>query len=233
MRMEYRNKSKKIISNISMEIKAGEIVGLLGPNGSGKTTCFYMISGLLRPDHGKIFLDHEDITSFPIFQRAKLGISYLPQETSVFQSMNVKNNIMAILELNYSSKTQRKLILEELLEEFNLTRIANSEAYMLSGGEMRRLEIARTIAMKPKFILLDEPFAGVDPISILEICEIIKKLKNKSIGILITDHNVRDTLLLVDKAYIIYDSHILASGAKEEIINSIEVKKAYLGENYL
>tara|TARA_Y100000385_G_C13071179_1_gene629134 strand:+ start:1386 stop:2105 length:720 start_codon:yes stop_codon:yes gene_type:complete len=224
---------KSVIKNISLEIKQGQVIGLLGPNGAGKTTCFYIIVGLVAVDSGNIFLDGVDITKMAMHVRSKFGIGYLPQESSIFKKMNVEDNIMAILEINEPDLDVRKKRLEELLEEFSITHIRKSHALSLSGGERRRVEIARSLATNPDFILLDEPFAGVDPIAVKDIMSMVSKLKNKNIGILITDHNVQETLRIVDKAYIVYDGKILTSGTKKEIISNKEVKRVYLGDNFI
>lgn len=224
---------KAVIKNISLKIEQGEVVGLLGPNGAGKTTCFYIIVGLIAIDTGNIFLDDIDITNMAMHERSKLGIGYLPQESSIFRKMNVEDNIMSILEINEKDKKKRKNRLEELLEEFSIAHIRKSHALSLSGGERRRVEIARSLATNPDFILLDEPFAGVDPIAVKDIMNMVKQLKNRNIGVLITDHNVQETLKIVDKAYIVYDGNILKSGSKKEIINDKEVKRVYLGDNFL
>jgi lipopolysaccharide export system ATP-binding protein len=224
---------KAVIKNISLKIEQGEVVGLLGPNGAGKTTCFYIIVGLIAIDAGNIFLDDIDITNMAMHERSKLGIGYLPQESSIFRKMNVEDNIMSILEINEKDKKKRKNRLEELLEEFSITHIRKSHALSLSGGERRRVEIARSLATNPDFILLDEPFAGVDPIAVKDIMNMVRQLKNRNIGVLITDHNVQETLKIVDKAYIVYDGNILKSGSKKEIINDKEVKRVYLGDNFL
>lgn len=223
---------KTVIRDISFEIKQGEVVGLLGPNGAGKTTCFYMVVGLVAASQGNIFLDNLDITKMPMYQRARLGIGYLPQEASIFRGMNVEDNIYSILEIVESEKSKREEKLEELLKEFSITHIRKSHALSLSGGERRRVEIARALAANPSFILLDEPFAGVDPIAVNDIRTMVSHLTAKNIGILITDHNVRETLSIVDRAYIVYDGIILTSGSKEEVINNNDVKKVYLGEDF-
>ena len=223
---------KTVIKDISLEIKKGEVVGLLGPNGAGKTTCFYMIVGLVGCSSGNIFLDNIDITKIPMHQRANLGIGYLPQEASIFRNMNVEDNIKSILEISETNIKKRARRLEELLEEFSITHIRKSHALALSGGERRRVEIARALATNPSFILLDEPFAGVDPIAVNDIMSMVTHLKDRDIGILITDHNVRETLGIVDRAYIVYDGVILASGSKQEIINNKDVKRVYLGQNF-
>jgi len=235
--LSAKNLSKKygkrtVIRDISFEIKQGEVVGLLGPNGAGKTTCFYMIVGLVKSDMGNIFIDQLDITSMPMYQRAQLGVGYLPQEASIFRGMNVEDNIYSILEIVEKDKNKRKARLEELLQEFSITHIRKSHALALSGGERRRVEIARALAANPSFILLDEPFAGVDPIAVNDIRLMVSHLTSKNIGVLITDHNVRETLSIVDRAYIVYDGMILTYGSKEEIINNEKVRKVYLGEDF-
>ena len=223
---------KLVIRDISIEIKQGEVVGLLGPNGAGKTTTFYMIVGLVGANSGNIFLDQIDITNLAIHQRAKLGIGYLPQEASIFRGMNVEENIMAVLQIVEPNKNKQQEKLEKLLEEFSITHIRKSHALALSGGERRRTEIARALATDPSFILLDEPFAGVDPIAVNDIRAMVSHLANRGIGVLITDHNVRETLSIVDRAYIVYDGKILFSGNREEIIDNEDVRKVYLGENF-
>ena len=230
--LEKNYDTKKVVQDISIEVSSGEVVGLLGPNGAGKTTCFYIIVGLIAVDSGNIFLDDLDITQMAMHERSKLGIGYLPQESSIFRKMNVEDNIMSILEINEDDKEVRKKRLEELLKEFSITHIRKSHALSLSGGERRRVEIARSLATNPDFILLDEPFAGVDPIAVKDIMNMVKQLKNRNIGVLITDHNVQETLRIVDKAYIVYDGNILTSGNKEEIISNEEVKRVYLGDNF-
>ena len=223
---------KLVIRDISIEIKQGEVVGLLGPNGAGKTTTFYMIVGLVKADKGNIFINQSDITNLAIHQRASLGIGYLPQEASIFRGMNVEENIMAVLEIVERNKNKRQEKLEELLEEFSITHIRKSHAMSLSGGERRRTEIARALATDPSFILLDEPFAGVDPIAVNDIRAMVSHLANRGIGVLITDHTVRETLSIVDRAYIVYDGKILFSGNRQEIIDNQDVRKVYLGENF-
>ncbi len=223
---------KFVIRDISIEINQGEVVGLLGPNGAGKTTTFYMIVGLVKADKGNIFINEADITNLAIHQRARLGIGYLPQEASIFRGMNVEENIMAVLEIVEPNKNKRKEKLEELLEEFSITHIRKSHALALSGGERRRTEIARALATDPSFILLDEPFAGVDPIAVNDIRAMVSHLKDRGIGVLITDHNVRETLSIVDRAYIVYDGKILFAGNRQEIIDNQDVRKVYLGENF-
>ncbi len=223
---------KIVIRDVSMKIKQGEVVGMLGPNGAGKTSSFYMIVGLIKVGSGDIFIDDVNITHMPMYQRARLGIGYLPQEASIFRGMNVEDNIYSILEIAIPDKNERNNKLEELLKEFSITNIRKSSALALSGGERRRVEIARTIAMNPSFILLDEPFAGVDPIAVNDIRRMVIHLKDRGIGVLITDHNVRETLSIVDRAYIIYDGTILCSGNKDDIIKDHNVRKVYLGENF-
>ena len=224
--------SKNVINNISMSINPGEIIGLLGPNGAGKTTLFYIIMGLIRPSSGQIKLAGHDITKLAMYSRARLGISYLPQEPSIFRGMNVRDNINCVLEITEKNSKLRKIKLEKLIEIFGLEKIQKSSARVLSGGERRRVEIARSIATQPKYILMDEPFSGVDPIAIEEIKKIIKSLSDNNIGIIITDHNVRDTLSLVDRAYLIYEGRILISGSPDEILNSDDAKRVYLGNDF-
>ncbi|MFT6076961.1 MAG: lipopolysaccharide export system ATP-binding protein [Rickettsiales bacterium] len=223
---------KTVVKDVSIEIKRGEVIGLLGPNGAGKTTCFYMIVGLVDANSGNIFLDDVDISQMQVHQRAKLGIGYLPQEASIFRGMNVEDNINSVLEIVYSDKKIRREKLESLLEEFSITHIRKSHALALSGGERRRVEIARALATNPSFILLDEPFAGVDPIAVSDIMDMVSHLKKRDIGVLITDHNVRETLQIVDRAYIVYDGVILTSGNREEIIANEDVRKVYLGDKF-
>ena len=223
---------KQVLRDVSLGIKQGEAVGLLGPNGAGKTTCFYMIVGLVDASAGNIYIDNVDITTMPMYQRARLGIGYLPQEASIFRGMNVEDNIYSILQVAENDEKVRKEKLEKLLEEFSITHIRKSHALSLSGGERRRVEIARALATNPSFILLDEPFAGVDPIAVNDIREMVTHLKDRGIGVLITDHNVRETLSIVDRAYIVYDGQILTSGTKEDIVNHDEVRKVYLGKDF-
>jgi len=226
-------KQKKVVLDVSLEIRSGEIVGLLGPNGAGKTTCFYMIVGLVPSDRGRISIDHQDITPLPMHGRARQGIGYLPQEASVFRKLTVRDNILAILETRKGMKRAERLAkLEELLEEFHITHIRDSLGMALSGGERRRVEIARALAMEPAFILLDEPFAGVDPISVSDIKHIIRHLRDKGIGVLITDHNVRETLDICENAYIVSGGHIIASGNAEAILANQQVKEVYLGNEF-
>jgi len=223
---------RDVVSNVSFEVKAGEIVGLLGPNGAGKTTCFYIACGLVRADKGRVFIGETEASKLPMHKRAKLGLGYLPQEPSIFRKLSVENNIMAVLELNPKlKKKQRKHRLEELLNEFNIEHIRHIEGVSLSGGERRRVEIARALAMNPKFVLLDEPFAGVDPISVGDIQKIIYQLRDKGIGVLITDHNYREMLDTCDHSYVLHDGDIIAKGDKAEILSHKDVKKVYLGES--
>ena len=225
--------SKKIISKVSMEVNTGEVIGLLGPNGAGKTTCFYMITGLISPDSGKIYVNKKNITDLSIDERANLGIGYLAQEPSIFRGLSVNDNILAILEQRKDiSDKQKKDKLSVLLETFNIHHIKNTMGISLSGGERRRAEIARALASDPKFILLDEPFAGIDPISVIDIQEIIKKLKQNNIGILITDHNVRETLDVCDRSYILNNTKVIAEGSSKVILADENVKKVYLGDNF-
>jgi lipopolysaccharide export system ATP-binding protein len=225
-------KGKKVVQDVSIELKQGEIVGLLGPNGAGKTTSFYMIVGLVRPDSGKVFLNNVEITHLPMYKRAQMGLGYLPQEISVFRKLSVEDNIMAILEMTSKSATERKHRLEELLEEFNLNEFRKTLGNRLSGGEKRRTEIARALATDPQFVLLDEPFAGVDPIAVEDIQGIVSTLKKKNIGILITDHNVQETLSITDRAYLLFEGSILKSGTAEELANDEQVRRVYLGRNF-
>lgn len=223
---------RTVVKNVSLEVNQGEVVGLLGPNGAGKTTTFYMITGMINPTEGDIFIDDNKITHNAMYQRARKGISYLPQEPSIFRKLSVENNIMAILQLQSLNSKQRKDKLEELLIDFRITHIRKSKGYMLSGGERRRCEIARTLATNPKFVLLDEPFAGIDPIAVEDIMHIIYLLKQKGIGVLITDHNVHETLSITDKANILIDGNIFISGTAEYVSSNQEVRKRYLGENF-
>jgi lipopolysaccharide export system ATP-binding protein len=223
---------KQAVNDVSIKINQGEIVGLLGPNGAGKSTTFYMIVGFLKPDGGKIFINNIEVTQYPMYKRARLGIGYLPQTTSIFRKMTVEDNLLSILELKKFSKKEMINIKDQLLSEFNLKELAKQKGESLSGGEKRRVEIARTLINEPSFILLDEPFAGVDPISVKEIQEIIKRIKEKNIGILITDHNVRETLKIVDRGYIIYRGEILIEGSSDFLINNEDARKLYLGEDF-
>ncbi|NLJ85893.1 MAG: LPS export ABC transporter ATP-binding protein [Firmicutes bacterium] len=223
---------RKVVDDVSIEVKQGEVVGLLGPNGAGKTTTFYMIVGLERPDGGQIYLDGNDITTKPMHYRAQLGIGYLPQEASVFRKLTVEDNIRAILQLMGLSKKEQEERVEELIEEFELGRVRHSKAYMLSGGERRRTEIARALATNPMVLLLDEPFAGVDPIAVADLQAIIAHLRNQNLGILITDHNVRETLTITDRAYIMHEGRILVAGSSLDIANDEIARKFYLGERF-
>ncbi len=225
-------RGRQVVKNVSIEVNQGEIVGLLGPNGAGKTTSFYMIVGLVKPDQGTVFLDEIDITKLPMYKRAQLGIGYLPQEVSVFRKLSVEDNIMAILELTHLNKKQREEKLEKLLEEFSLTHVRKNLGNRLSGGEKRRTEIARALATDPKFVLLDEPFAGVDPIAVEDIQSIVWELKKRNIGILITDHNVQETLSITDRAYLLFEGSILKSGSAEDLAGDEQVRKVYLGQNF-
>ena len=228
LRKKYR--SKVVVENVSLEVKRGEVVGLLGPNGAGKTTTFYMIVGITRCTSGSLLMDNVDITKLPIHKRARLGISYLPQEASIFRKLNVEQNILAVLELNGSQNKRQRL--DELLDELNISHLRKSRAFTLSGGERRRVEIARALASSPSFILLDEPFAGVDPLAVIDVKKIIKFLATKKIGVVITDHNVRETLDVCDKAYIINQGNLLASGDTDTIVGDETVRKVYLGEQF-
>lgn len=224
--------NRLVLRKASMTLKKGEIVGLLGPNGAGKTTCFYIISGLIKPDYGSVILDGYDITKLPMYRRAQLGIGYLPQESSVFRGLTVAQNIMAVLEISENNIEEREKRLEELLAEFSITHLREVLSINLSGGERRRVEIARAIAAKPEYILLDEPLAGIDPIAISDIRNLIYHLKDKNIGVLITEHNVRETLEIVDRSYVIYDGEVLVEGTKKEIISHEMVRRVYLGEGF-
>jgi lipopolysaccharide export system ATP-binding protein len=223
---------RKVVNRVDIEIRGGEVVGLLGPNGAGKTTIFYMIVGLLRPNEGKMYLNDEEIISLPMYLRARKGIGYLPQEPSVFRKLTVEENLMAILETLSLSKEERKRRLEGLLEELGLSLVRKQKAYSLSGGERRRVEITRALVLSPSFILLDEPFAGIDPIAVLDIQAIVRQLKSKGIGIIITDHNVRETLGVCDRGYILNEGHILVGGTPEQIARSHEARKIYLGDGF-
>ena len=225
-------KNRTVVDKVSVEVKQGEIVGLLGPNGAGKTTSFYMVVGLIKPDEGTVFLNEEDITKLPMYKRAQLGIGYLPQEPSVFRKLSVEDNIMAVLEMTKLNKVQRKEKLEVLLQEFNLNKVRANNGDSLSGGERRRTEIARALAVDPKFILLDEPFAGVDPIAVEDIQTVVAKLKYKNIGVLITDHNVNETLSICDRAYLLIDGKIFKEGTAEQLADDEQVRRLYLGTNF-
>ena len=223
---------RTVVKGVSFDVQQGEIVGLLGPNGAGKTTSFYMITGLIKPNGGQIFLDDEEITDLPMYKRSQKGLGYLAQEASVFRKLSVEDNIMSVMELSDLTKDERMERLENLIAEFRLEKVRKSYGIQLSGGERRRCEIARALAKDPKFILLDEPFAGVDPIAVEDIQHIIAKLKKKNIGIIITDHNVHETLAITDRAYLLYDGNILESGTPEQLANNPEVRKRYLGQNF-
>lgn len=225
-------KGRRVVNDLSFVVEQGEIVGLLGPNGAGKTTCFYMVVGLIKPDMGKVFLDRNDITPLPMYKRAKLGIGYLAQEASVFRKLSVEENILAVLEMTNLPKKEQKERMERLLEEFSLTHVRKNLGVVLSGGERRRTEIARALAVDPKFVLLDEPFAGVDPIAVEEIQTIVAQLKNKNIGILITDHNVNETLSITDRAYLMFEGKLLKAGTAEELASDEQVRKVYLGKHF-
>ncbi len=223
---------RQVVQDVSVKVGRGEVVGILGPNGAGKTTSFYMIVGLLKPSQGYIFLDGADITQIPMYQRARLGIGYLPQEASIFRGMNVEQNIMAALELHIEDKTARKNRLSELLEEFGITKLRKSSALSLSGGERRRVEIARALASNPSFILLDEPFAGVDPIAVQDLRNLVHHLKDRGIGVLITDHNVHETLEVIDRGYIIHAGQVIMEGTAKEITQDERVRQVYLGDSF-
>lgn len=224
--------NRPVVRDVSLQVRRGEVVGLLGPNGAGKTTCFYMITGLIRPDYGTITLEGNDITRLPMYRRARLGIGYLPQEASIFRGMTVEENIMAVLEVVEPLAEQRKLMLEELLGEFSITHLRQAPAIALSGGERRRAEIARALASRPGFILLDEPLAGIDPIAVAEIRNLVGQLTDRGIGVLITDHNVRETLEIIDRAYIIHDGMVLMEGTPQDIVKNPDVRRVYLGERF-
>ncbi|MEN9743655.1 MAG: hypothetical protein RLZZ65_1460 [Bacteroidota bacterium] len=226
-------KGRQVVDGVSVEVSQGEIVGLLGPNGAGKTTSFYMMVGLVRPDTGSVYLDDTDITKYPMYKRAQMGLGYLPQEVSVFRKLSVEDNILAILEMGPLKPKERLEKLEHLLEEFSLTHVRKTLGNRLSGGEKRRTEIARALATDPKFVLLDEPFAGVDPIAVEDIQSIVSELKKKNIGILITDHNVQETLSITDRAYLLFEGKILKSGTAEELAADEQVRKVYLGQNFV
>ena len=225
-------KKRKVVDNISITVEQGEIVGLLGPNGAGKTTSFYMIVGLIKPNEGQIYLNEDNITELPMYKRAKLGIGYLAQEASVFRRLTVEENLMAVLEMSTLSKAEQKEKMESLLEEFSLTHVRKNLGVVLSGGERRRTEIARALSVDPKFVLLDEPFAGVDPIAVEEIQSIVAKLKKKNIGILITDHNVTETLSITDRAYLMFEGRLLKEGSAEDLADDPQVRKVYLGKHF-
>lgn len=225
-------KGRAVVAGVSISLEAGEVVGLLGPNGAGKTTTFYMVLGLLKPDRGRVMLNGEDVTDLPVYKRARKGLGFLPQEPSIFRKLTVEQNIMAILEILDLSEEERRQRLESLLQELDLTHLAKSKAYTLSGGERRRAEITRALVTSPNFMLLDEPFAGIDPIAIADIQTIIARLKEKSVGVLITDHNVRETLQIVDRAYLIYEGRVLVSGTAQELASDERAREIYLGERF-
>jgi lipopolysaccharide export system ATP-binding protein len=228
-----RYKKRTVVNNVSIEVHQGECVGLLGPNGAGKTTTFYMTVGLIKPDEGEVYLDNEKITNLPMYKRAQKGLGYLAQEASIFRTLSVEDNILAVLQMTKLSKLEQEEKLESLLEEFGLNRVRSSMGNVLSGGERRRTEIARALAVNPKFILLDEPFAGIDPIAVEDIQQIVAKLKHKNIGILITDHNVHETLSIVDRAYLLFEGKILKGGTAQELADDEMVRKVYLGQNFV
>ena len=225
-------RNRPVLRNVSLNVKRGEAVGLLGPNGAGKTTCFYCVTGLITPDYGDVHIDGHDITNLPMYRRARMGIGYLPQEASIFRALTVEENIKAILEIVIDDESQRENMLEELLSEFSIAHLRKSPAIALSGGERRRLEIARALASQPNFILLDEPLAGIDPIAVGEIRNLVSQLKHRGLGVLITDHNVRETLDITDRAYILHGGTVLMEGNPDEIVNNKEVRKVYLGDNF-
>ncbi|HEV2490459.1 MAG TPA: LPS export ABC transporter ATP-binding protein [Candidatus Acidoferrales bacterium] len=225
-------RGRKVVDDVSLEIQQGEVVGLLGPNGAGKTTTFYILVGLARPDYGRVLLDGEDISDLPMYQRARSGISYLPQEPSVFRKLSVEENLLAVLEILPLTPEQRRDRVEELLAEMGLESLRNSKGYMLSGGERRRLEIARSLALRPSFVLLDEPFSGIDPLTVVDLQRIIKDLSAAGIGVLVTDHNVRETLAVTNRAYIIHDGKIFRAGTPAELSSDSEVRRVYLGDNF-
>lgn len=227
-----RYHKRPVVRDVSLAVQRGEVVGLLGPNGAGKTTCFYMITGLVRPDYGKIAIDGRDITGLPMYRRARLGVGYLPQEASIFRGLTVEQNIMAVLEVNEPVQENRQIMLEELLAEFSISHLRHTPSLALSGGERRRVEIARALASRPAFMLLDEPFAGIDPIAVSDVRELVSHLKDKGLGVLITDHNVRETLEIIDRAYIIHDGRVLMEGQPSDIIGNPEVRRVYLGERF-
>ena len=225
-------KKRLVIRDFSLDLNRGEVVALLGPNGSGKTTCFYSIAGLVTPEGGQVIIDGRDVTALPMYRRARLGVGYLPQEVSIFRGLSVEDNILAVLEIVVKDHRKRRERLEELLSEFSITHLRRASALALSGGERRRVEIARCLAADPRYLLLDEPFAGVDPISVDEIRHLVHDLKSRGIGVLITDHNVRETLDIVDRAYILHDGKVLMSGTPDEIVRDETVRRVYLGENF-
>lgn len=230
--LHKRYKKREVVCDVSIEVRQGEVVGLLGPNGAGKTTTFYMIVGMIKPNEGKVFLDEANITGSPMYKRARMGVGYLPQEASVFRRMTVRENILAVLELMKLSRAEREKRCSQLLEDFGLTHVAASKGYVLSGGERRRTEIARTLATEPKFILLDEPFAGIDPIAVEDIMRIVHDLKNRGIGVLVTDHNVHETLSITDRSYLLFEGKIFKSGSAQELADDPDARRLYLGEKF-
>ena len=227
-----RYRKRTVVNDVTIDVRQGEIVGLLGPNGAGKTTTFYMVVGMIRPNGGRVFMDDTEITTFPMYQRARLGIGYLPQEASVFRRLTVHDNILSVLQLTNLDRKQQEDKCDQLLEDFGLTHVARSYGYVLSGGERRRTEIARSLALDPRFMLLDEPFAGIDPIAVEDIMKIVKKLKDKNLGVLITDHNVHETLTITDRSYLLFEGKILKSGTAHDLANDPEARKLYLGESF-
>ncbi|MFI5252421.1 MAG: LPS export ABC transporter ATP-binding protein [Bacteroidota bacterium] len=227
-----RYKKRYVVNEVSIDVKQGEVVGLLGPNGAGKTTTFYMIVGMIRPNEGKVFLDDAEITKAPMYRRARMGIGYLPQEASIFRRLTVKENLLAVLEMMKLTRTERETRCAQLMEDFGLTRLQKNKGYMLSGGERRRTEIARALATDPKFILLDEPFAGIDPIAVEDIMRIVQELRNRNIGVLITDHNVHETLSITDRSYLLFEGKILKYGTAESLAADPEARRLYLGEKF-
>ena len=227
-----RYKKRTVVRNVSVDVKQGEVVGLLGPNGAGKTTTFYMIVGMIRPNGGRVFINDQELTTLPMYQRARIGIGYLPQEASVFRRLTVRDNLLAVLELSDLPRKEREEKCDRLLEDLGLAHLAKSKGYVLSGGERRRTEIARALALDPKFMLLDEPFAGIDPIAVEDIMRIVTKLKEKNIGVLVTDHNVHETLSITDHSYLLFEGKILKSGTAEYLANDPEARKLYLGEKF-
>jgi lipopolysaccharide export system ATP-binding protein len=227
-----RYKKRTVVNNVTIDVHQGEIVGLLGPNGAGKTTTFYMVVGMVRPNAGRVFMDNSEITTLPMYQRARLGIGYLPQEASVFRRLTVRDNLLAVLQLTKLSKKEQNEKCDQLMEDFGLTYVMNSHGYVLSGGERRRTEIARSLALDPRFMLLDEPFAGIDPIAVEEIMKIVKKLKERNLGVLITDHNVHETLTITDRSYLLFEGKILKSGNAQDLANDPEARRLYLGESF-
>jgi lipopolysaccharide export system ATP-binding protein len=225
-------KGRQVVKDVSLSLRRGEIAGLLGPNGAGKTTCFYMVMGLIQADAGRVLIDGEDVTHLPMYQRARLGVGYLPQENSIFRGMSVWDNIMAVAELSEDVPAKRKALTDSLLEELQITRLARQNANSLSGGERRRVEIARALASRPSFILLDEPFTGIDPLAVSDISDLVRYLKGRGLGVLITDHQVRETLQIVDRASIIYDGTVLFEGRPEEVLTNEDVRRVYLGERF-